>query len=383
MRRIITVVVACTLVMGLAACGAKKEEQKSAAAAAPPDPNLVLADDTLVARLKIATVAQEAIRETLRVPGSVDLDERRLARIGSNVTGRITEVRAFRGDRVTAGQTLAVLSSTELAQAQMSFLTAIADVDLKTRAVDRAKQLLAADVIGNAELQRRENELFGAEVAMHASRDQLRLMGMFPAAIDRVARTREINSVAQIVSTLAGTVIVRNINQGQVVQPADAVYTIADLSHVWIQGEVPEQQAYLVGLNEDVKVEIPALPGREITGKIIFISDTVNPETRTVQVRIDVLNPEGAIKPAMLVTLLIRGVPQKQVVVPAPAVVREGNKDFVFLHTSDRAFRLVPVLLGPTSGSVVVVREGLREGDPIVVDGAFHLNNERKRKNLS
>ena len=361
---------------------AEKEEAKAAAGATAVDPNVVTADDALLARLKVAPVAQEPVRETLRVPGSVDIDERRVARIGSNVTGRITEVRAFRGDRVAAGQTLAVLSSSELAQAQMTFLTAVADVDLKTRAVDRANQLLAADVIGSAELQRRENELFGAQVAMNASRDQLRLMGMAKGAIDKLARTREINSVAQIVSTMAGTVILRNINQGQVVQPADAVYTIADLAHVWIQGEVPEQQAYLVGLNEDVKIEVPALPGREITGKIIFISDTVNPETRTVQVRIDVVNQNGAIKPDMLATLLIRGVPQKQLVVPGPAVVREGNKDFVFLHDANNIFRLVPVPLGPNSGQVVVVREGLREGDSIVVDGAFHLNNERKRKNL-
>ncbi len=382
MKRIITALLVCALIPALASCGGKKEEAKAAAGATAVDPNVVTADDALLARLKVAPVAQEPVRETLRVPGSVDIDERRVARIGSNVTGRITEVRAFRGDRVAAGQTLAVLSSSELAQAQMTFLTAVADVDLKTRAVDRANQLLAADVIGSAELQRRENELFGAQVAMNASRDQLRLMGMAKGAIDKLARTREINSVAQIVSTMAGTVILRNINQGQVVQPADAVYTIADLAHVWIQGEVPEQQAYLVGLNEDVKIEVPALPGREITGKIIFISDTVNPETRTVQVRIDVVNQNGAIKPDMLATLLIRGVPQKQLVVPGPAVVREGNKDFVFLHDANNIFRLVPVSLGPNSGQVVVVREGLREGDSIVVDGAFHLNNERKRKNL-
>jgi len=381
MKRTVIASLALALAAGLAACGEKKEEQKTAATATA-DPNVIVADATLTDRLKIGTVGDAQVSEELRVPGSVGLDERRVARIGSSVTGRITKVLAFRGDDVKAGQTLATLTSTELANGQMQFLTAIADVDLKTRAVDRAKQLLAADVIGSAELQRRENELFAAQVAMRASKEQLKLMGMSAAAIGAVARTREINSVASVNATMSGTVIDRQINQGQVVQPADAVYTVADLGHVWIEGEVPEQQAYLVETGEEVRIELPALPGRQVTGKIIYISSTVNPETRTVQVRTDVLNPDRAIKPDMLANLLIRGLPQKKLVVPITAIVRESNKDHVFARTGENQFRLVPVSLGQESGKVVVVKDGLKDGDEIVIDGAFHLNNERKRKNL-
>lgn len=369
------------LATALAACGNKAEEQRPAAAASV-DPNVIVADATLAERLKVGTVSHAEVSEELRVPGSVGLDERRVARIGSSVTGRITHVLVFRGDDVKVGQTLATLNSTELANGQMQFLTAIADVDLKSRAVDRAKQLLAADVIGSAELQRRENELFSAQVAMKAARDQLRLMGMSSRSIDAVARAREINSVATISATMSGTVIDRKINQGQVVQPADAVYTVADLGHVWIEGEVPEQQAHMVAVGEEVRIELPALPGRQVTGKIIYISSTVNPETRTVQVRTDVLNPDRAIKPDMLANLVIRGLPQRRLVVPITAIVRESNKDHVFARTGESHFRLVPVSLGQESGKVVVVKEGLKEGDSIVIDGAFHLNNERKRKIL-
>ena len=381
MKRTVIACLAFALAAGLAACDSKKDEQKTAAAATA-DPNVIVADATLTDRLKLGTVGDAQISEELRVPGSVGLDERRVARIGSSVTGRITKVLAFRGDQVKSGQTLAVLNSTELANGQMQFLTAIADVDLKTRAVDRAKQLLAADVIGSAELQKRENELFVAQVAMKASKDQLRLMGMSAAAIGAVARTREINSVASVNATMSGTVIDRQINQGQVVQPADAVYTVADLAHVWIEGEVPEQQAHMVEMGEEVRIDLPALPGREITGKIIYISSTVNPETRTVQVRTDVLNPDRAIKPDMLANLLIRGLPQKKLVVPVTAVVRESNKEYVFAREGENRYRLVPVTLGPESGKMVVVKGGIGTGDAIVIDGAFHLNNERKRKNL-
>jgi cobalt-zinc-cadmium efflux system membrane fusion protein len=381
MKRMRTLVPMLILAATVAACGDSKEAQKPAAAAAV-DPNVIVADATLAERLKVGTVGAAEVSEELRVPGSVGLDERRVARIGSSVTGRITKVLAFRGDEVKNGQTLATLNSTELANGQMQFLTAIADVDLKTRAVDRAKQLLAADVIGSAELQRRENELFGAQVAMKAARDQLRLMGMSSASIAAVVRTREINSVASVNATMSGSVIDRQINQGQVVQPADALYTVADLEHVWVEGEVPEQQAYLVEMGEEVRIELPALPGRQVTGKIIFISSTVNRETRTVQVRTDVLNPDRAIKPDMLANLLIRGAPQKKLVVPITAVVRESNRDYVFARTGENEFRLVQVGLGQESGKDVVVKEGLKDGDAIVLDGAFHLNNERKRKIL-
>jgi cobalt-zinc-cadmium efflux system membrane fusion protein len=381
MKRLPILLLVPALAVALAACGDKAAETRPAAAASV-DPNVIVADETLAARLKVGTIGEAQVSEELRVPGSVGLDERRVARIGSSVTGRITQVLVFRGDEVKMGQTLATLNSTELANGQMQFLTAIADVDLKSRAVDRAKQLLAADVIGSAELQRRENELFSAQVAMKAARDQLRLMGMSSRSIDAIARSREINSVATVSATMSGTVIDRQINQGQVVQPADAVYTVADLGHVWIEGEVPEQQAYLVEMGEDVRIELPALPGRQVTGKIIYISSTVNPETRTVQVRTDVLNADRAIKPDMLANLLIRGVPQKKLVVPITAVVRESNRDHVFARTGDNQFRLVPVTLGQESGKVVVVKDGLKDGDAIVIDGAFHLNNERKRKIL-
>ena len=381
MKRISTLVPMLILAATLAACGEKKEAQPAAAAVAV-DPNVIVADASLAQRLKVGMVAEGEVSEELRVPGSVGLDERRVARIGSSVTGRITKVLAFRGDQVRNGQALATLNSTELANGQMQLLTAIADVDLKTRAVDRARQLLAADVIGSAELQRRENELFVAQVTMKAARDQLRLMGMAPGSIDAVARTREINSVASVNATMSGTVIDRQINQGQVVQPADALFTVADLEHVWIEGEVPEQQAYLVEVGEEVRIELPALPGRRVTGKIIYISSTVNPETRTVQVRTDVLNSDRAIKPEMLANLLISGLPQKKLVVPITAVVRESNRDHVFARTGENEFRLVQVGLGQESGKVVVVREGLKAGDAIVLDGAFHLNNERKRRIL-
>ena len=128
-----------------------------------------------------------------------------------------------------------------------------------------------------------------------------------------------------------------------------------------------------------MRAEIPALPGRPIEGVLSFVSATVNPDTRTVRVRMDVPNPSGEYKPAMLATMLLEGPPAQRVVVPSAAIVREDNRDHVFVQTAPDAFVLRRVSLGGEQAGARVVNEGLRVGEPIVVDGAYQLNNERKR----
>jgi cobalt-zinc-cadmium efflux system membrane fusion protein len=133
-----------------------------------------------------------------------------------------------------------------------------------------------------------------------------------------------------------------------------------------------------------VEVEVPALPDRgHFLGKLIYIADMVNPETRTVTVRTDLLNPDQALKPAMLAAMVIQGRSVTRLTVPAQAVVREGGADHVLVQTGADEFRLRPVKLGPEESGLRPVLEGLKEGERIATEGAFHLNNERKRKELS
>jgi cobalt-zinc-cadmium efflux system membrane fusion protein len=164
-----------------------------------------------------------------------------------------------------------------------------------------------------------------------------------------------------------------------VVQPADAVFTVADLSRLWVQAEVPEKQSDLVKVGDVVKVAIPALDNRTIDGKLVFVSSTVNPETRTVTARTEVANTDRSIRPAMLAVMMIQDRPTPRPVVPVDAVVRENNKDYVFVKRAANTYQLVPVSLGVESDGLRPVLEGLKDGDQIVSEGAFHLNNERKQ----
>lgn len=372
--------IAAAVVMAMSLAGCSKEPEAAAEAPKLP-PGIVKPEENLQKTLKVAPVATSAFSEMLRVAGRIDFDEQRVSRIGASVTGRVTDLYAELGQEVKAGQVLARLHSSELGAAQMAFLKAEAQNDLQARNAERARQLFAADVIGRAELQRRESEHAIAAAEMRAYRDQLRVLGMSVAAVSALAKNGSIDSYSPVFSSISGTVVERNVAQGQVVQPADALYTVADLSRVWVVAEVPEQQAAQVAEGQSVDIEVPSLANNNgrITGKLIYVGRTVNPQSRTVLVRTELENKEGRLKPAMLASMLIAGKPIDTLVVPGSAVVRDGNDEQVYVETAPGQYRLTKVKLGSESDGMRVVQGGIKAGDRVVVEGAFHLDNERKR----
>lgn len=366
----------------MALCTAVAAGEATPPAAAGSNHPVVEVSPALLEQLRIETVGEGEVTETLRFPARVELDEYRVARIGATVTGRITTARALLGQQVEKGELLATLHSTELGEAKADYLKALSQVNLQRLAVERGRRLLEADVISTAEVQVREAELVEVQIGLQAAADRLRVLGMTEEDIQNLTRTRNVHSVSPISSTLAGTVIRRDVTLGQVVQPADTLFTVADLSHVWVVAEVPEQDAFLVRRGEEAEVEIPALPGGPLHGPLIYVADVVNPETRTVTVRMDVENPDRSIKPAMLATMLIRREGTQHLVVPAQAVVRDNDRDHVFVQIEPRRFELRPVELAPGGGDRARVLAGLVRGEHLVTDGAFHLNNERLRTAL-
>ncbi|BCM24190.1 efflux RND transporter periplasmic adaptor subunit [Methyloradius palustris] len=363
----------------LVGCKAKEEAKPKQEAV---DPNIVQLTPLLENEVKLVTASMSDVREVLRIPGSIQVEDRRMARIGASVTGRITDIDVVLGQEVKQGQVLATLNSTELGQNQLVYIKAQQQISLQSRAVDRAKLLLESDVIGAAELQRREAELSAAQADLNAAGDQLEVLGMSKTAIAQLAKSSQIHSFSSVSARLAGTVIERKVNLGQVVQPAEQLFTVADLSHVWAVAEVPEQQAELIQEGEEVNIEIPALSNKQFTGKLIYVADVVNPQTRTVTVRTDMENHERAIKPEMLVSMLVQSKPVPKLTVPMQSIVREDNKDHVFVQIAPRKFRLREVTLGSEYEGMVTIESGVSEGEILVGEGAFHVNNERKRKEL-
>lgn len=207
-------------------------------------------------------------------------------------------------------------------------------------------------------MQRRETELQVSRAELSAAKDQLRLLGVNDAALKELVRRGNILSSVPITVSKNGTVIERNVVAGQVVQPSDPLFKVADLSTVWAVGDVPEQIARNVMVGQHVEIQVPALEDVILDGLIVFVADTVNPVTRTVMVRTVVENPERKLKPSMLASMRIIESPREMLVLPEEAVVREANRDYVYLAEADNHFLRVPVELGPEMGNVRPVLAG-------------------------
>ena len=369
--------VVCALTLAsamLSGCGADKPAAPTAKAS---DPMLVQPPEDLRSQLTLGAVQHIQVAETLRVAGTIDFDEYGLTRIGASVTGRVSRLHASLGQSVKTGDPLAQIHSSELSSAQLAFLKARSQTELFRRNAQRARTLFESDVISAAEMQRRENEFEVAATEMRAAMDQLRVLGMSSAAIDKLAETGAIDSNAWVSATLSGVVVDRKVTTGQVVQPSDAMFVVADLKRVWAVAQVPEQQVAQVQVGQAVLIEVPALDNEKLLGKLIYVGQTVNPDTRTVLVRTELDNRDGRLKPAMLASMLIQSAPQPQLAVPSRAVVREDDEDHVFVEAGNGQFRLTRVKLGPEREGQRVVQEGLKDGTRVVLDGAFHLNNHR------
>jgi cobalt-zinc-cadmium efflux system membrane fusion protein len=354
---------------------------KKKPAAVPLDdqnnPAEVTVTPSLESGLKVGNPQMQDVVGALEISARVQTDATRIARVGSPVSGRILKILVFEGQTVRAGTTLAMLHSTSLSDTQVSLIKAFSEQTLAEAATKRAEQLVKADVIGRAELERRQAELLQANAEVSSFRTQLHGLGMTERQIQNLESSRRISADYPIVTPNAGTVLERKITVGQVVQPADPAFTVADLSSVWITANVPEEDAGHLQRGMEVVVRIPALPAERVTGRLTYVSPIVDPATRTVEVRMQLANNHGLFKPDELATMVFTGHTSRELTLPQAAVVREENKDHVFVQIAPNKFTLREVELGEESGEERVVRSGITGTERIVLDGAFHLNNQR------
>lgn len=344
------------------------------------DPNIVIVNADLRKMITDGNLYTGSFVEELRASGRIDFNELFLSRIGANVTGRVSEILGVPGQIVKQGDILAKITSTELTQSQLAYLKAKSASQLADQAANRARILYKEDVIALAELQRRESEASSAKAEFRAANDQLRVQGMDQPSIDRLAKSGVIESTNNVIATIPGEIVERKINKGQVVQPAEALFTVADLSTLWAVSEIPESNAYLIHKGQKITLIIPALRNAEVEGVVAHVDSIVNPQTRTVVVRMEVPNKDSLIKPGMLATMMIESQPTERLLVPVSAVIRQDNHDHVFIREDEDTYRMVTVKLGPEGKGYRPVISGLKEGQEIAVNGAFHLNAERKRQ---
>ena len=341
------------------------------------NPNEVTASSEILDQIKFEPAKIIPIKKTLDIPGSIEVKQNLLARIGSPVQGRIIEIKGELGKTVKRGDVLAVINSTELAKQQLAYIKSVQMVELKTKAYERAVLLFDADVVSEAQKLQRKTELSAAKADMEASKDQLSVMGMTVTEIEAIQSETQIDATTNIVAKIDGKIIKKNVNVGQVVDPTEDIFTIAMLNEVWGVAQVPERQIGFLKEGDDLLIDVPAYESKFVEGKITYLGDIVDPVTRTVTIRTEIDNTHGLLKPDMLITMKVSGKKIEKVGVPINAIVSIDDIPNIFVKTGEDRFLMRPVTLGIKNKDAVHIDDGLLEGEEVVIDGAFHLNNER------
>ncbi len=295
---------------------------------------------------------------SIRTVGRVAMDERRREVVHARYEGYVEKLIVdFTGKPVRKGQPLLTIYSPELVAAQKEYLVARG---AQTR-------LGGSSVPGVAS--------GGAELA-EASRQRLRSYDVGPDEIAALEKTGTPHRTVTLRSPVSGIVVEKTAVEGMKVSPADRLYEIADLSHVWILAEVYEKDLGSVRVGLPARVTLATPPAGEWTGTVTFVSPTVKPDTRTVEARIDVDNAGGVLKPDMFVDVSLEGSPSAALTVPESAVIPTGERTLVFVDKGDGHYEPREVALGARVTGGYEVRRGLAAGERVVVSANFLLDSE-------
>lgn len=320
------------------------------------------AERRAVLGMRTAPVVRTGIRRGLRTVGRVTTDERRLKHVHTKFEAYIEELDVdFVGKRVTRGEVLASVYSPELVATQQEYLLAW-----------RARQRLGRSALPSVAQ--------GGADLLEAARQRLLLWDVRPADIERLERTGEVRRTLQIVSPVSGYVVRKAALQGMRVTPADSLFEIADLSRLWVLADVYEADLPSVRVGTPAEVTLSYLPGRSWRGAVTWVAPMVDPQTRTIKVRVEVDNTGEDLKPEMFADVLLQVGQGEGLVVPGSAVLNSGRQQLVFVDLGNGQLEPREVTLGSRSEEGIEVLRGVREGENVVTAANFLLDSESSLK---
>jgi cobalt-zinc-cadmium efflux system membrane fusion protein len=384
--------------LGTSACGGPAEERDDPAGAETHageehhEEGIVELTAEKLAAVEIETAQVELRPLAARLPttGEVGYEEDRIAHVAPRVPGRIQRVPVSLGDQVRAGQVLAVLDSVEVGQAKAELLTARTREELALESYERERRLYEDRITSERELLEARAEYREAVSMRESAQETLRLYGLSPASLRDLAAGDPGASLLPVTAPLAGRVVEKHATLGELATPTDTLFTIADLSRVWIWIDVFERDLARVHREDGVEVEVDSFPGRVFSGEVSYLSPEVASETRTVRARIDVPNPDRLLRPGMFATVRLADPhsAEPSLTVPEAAVVRRGGESLVFVPAGPppseggARFEARPVTTGRSEPGWVEILTGLEAGERVVTEGAFFLESELAREDL-
>ncbi len=334
--------------------------------------------------IEVKQVAVEDVTIPLAATAAIEINMDRSAKISPRVTGKAVRIIASQGDRIKAGQALAWLDSVELDQTWSDYIKARGKVDLARRNFQRETTLFEKKISPEKDVLKAKQELEEAEADSNFAKERFRLFGIDVSQFES-SKGNGNHPLIPITSPVSGVVLEKTVTQGEMVNSEKTLFTVADLSMLWVVIDVYEKDISRLRHGTGVNVSVTAFPDKAFRGKISYIGDVVDEKTRTVKARVTIDNSSGLLKPGMFATVLtepVGGGTERLMTVPEEAAIIEGAKRYVFIQTAPDKFKRRNIEAGRTLGDRVEVRSGLKEGEKVAVKGSFMLKSELKKGEL-
>jgi RND family efflux transporter MFP subunit len=333
------------------------------------------------AGIKIEPVRTTPMTEAVSFPGTVTSNAYRDTKVNALVAGVVRQVTVELGAEVKRGEPLAVIFSSDLADAQMKYLSMRAMLEADHQKLVRTEKLVTLGAASRQELEEVTATHTGHATEVAAARQRLVLLGLSNKQLDAVTDASHVVSEVTVPAPANGVVIARTVNPGQVVGVGQDLFVVTDLTTLWVIGDLYEKDFAAVRVGSSASITVPAT-NQTLRGRVAYIDPRVDPATRTAKIRVEVPNPSGNLRLGMFVTMSIEtGTNQRMTVVPQAAVQAIGERTVVYTPVAGEEGKFTErlVKLGPSRGNLVQVLEGLKPGDKVVTDGSFFLRGEAAR----
>ncbi len=365
-------------------------------------PNVITLDDRTrnTIGLKVQAVEQRPFADITQATGVVAPNETRVAHVRLLAPGRVEQVHVRVGDRVQAGQPLLTYDNVDVGElvgddlsAAAAVGRAAADADVAKRALERAAKLVDVGGLSRGEYERREAEHTRALAEVTTARAAMtnieRRLQRFGLSADDLTRLRASSGDATswsrttVRAPFAGVVTAAGVAPGEAVDTQRELFTVADLSTVWVIGDLYQKDIASVRRGQEAQITTESYPGETFMGRITYVSDVLDSSTRTAKVRCEVPNRDGRLKLQMFVTI---GIPttaaRDTLVVPTVAVQQIDDDTVVFVQTGENTFEKRVVEVGAGTGGWVPVQAGLKAGERVVTEGGFMLKSKLKAASI-
>lgn len=351
-----------------------------------PDVDVTLTEE-MVARagIEVAPAGTSGGADALTIPGVIEADAYRRVVVTSLAAGRITRVNAELGQPVKRGATLALIYSPGLAEAQTRYLSMRAELGAAVQEMTRTERLVEIGAASRQELERIRASHSVHATGVEGARAQLVLLGMSSAAVGRLTSPSQISATISVPAPIDGVITERQANPGLNVDTSTPLFTVVDLSQMWVQGDLYEKDFPRVRVGSPAMITTTAYPGLALGGRVAYIDPQLNEQTRTARVRVEVPNPRRELRLGMFAEMRIGAQDAPRVVTVArEAVQTVGDRHVVYLARSGQSGRFIEreVRVGEVSGNMVEITSGVNPGDVVVTKGSFFVRAERERLGL-